>query len=70
MNKLLSLILLFVAALAWSQAPKKITKSETEWKKELSEIDYYVLREKGTERAFTGKLWDNKKGRHVYLQGL
>jgi len=61
MNKLLSLLLLFVATLAWSQAPKKITKSETEWKKQLSEIDYYVLREKGTERAFTGKLWDNKK---------
>jgi peptide-methionine (R)-S-oxide reductase len=39
----------------------KITKSEVEWKKELSEEEFYVLREKGTERAFTGPNWDNKK---------
>lgn len=39
---------------------EKIEKSETEWKKELSEFEYYVLREKGTERAFTGKLLNNK----------
>ena len=39
----------------------KVTKSEAEWKKELTEQEYYVLRQKGTERAFTGDLWDNKK---------
>ncbi|MEM7298897.1 MAG: peptide-methionine (R)-S-oxide reductase, partial [Bacteroidota bacterium] len=39
---------------------EKIEKSETAWKKELSEFEYYVLREKGTERAFTGKLLNNK----------
>jgi peptide-methionine (R)-S-oxide reductase len=44
----------------------QITKSEDEWKKELSEEEYYVLREKGTERAFTGPYWDNKKP-GVYL---
>jgi len=33
-----------------------ITLSEREWKQRLSEFEYYVLREKGTERAFTGKL--------------
>lgn len=33
----------------------KIEKSETDWKKELSEEEYRVLRKKGTERAFTGK---------------
>ncbi|MCB0686010.1 MAG: peptide-methionine (R)-S-oxide reductase MsrB [Saprospiraceae bacterium] len=38
-----------------------ISKSDTEWEKELSEMEYYVLREKGTERAFTGPYWDNKK---------
>ncbi len=38
-----------------------VQKSDEEWKKELTEMEYYVLRQKGTERAFTGDLWDNKK---------
>ncbi len=33
----------------------KVTKSDTEWKQELSPEQYRVLREKGTERAFTGE---------------
>lgn len=33
----------------------KIKFTEEEWKKKLSEEQYHVLREKGTERAFTGK---------------
>lgn len=37
----------------------RIQKSEADWKKELTSAQYYVLREKGTERAFTGKYWDN-----------
>ena len=40
---------------------KKIEKSPSEWKAELTQMEYYVLREAGTERAFTGDLWDNKK---------
>ena len=39
----------------------KVDKSENEWKKELTKMEFYVLREKGTERAFSGDLWDNKK---------
>jgi peptide-methionine (R)-S-oxide reductase len=38
-----------------------IKKSEEEWKKVLTNEEYYVLRQKGTERAFTDNLWDNKK---------
>lgn len=37
-----------------------IQLSETEWHKRLTDEQYYVLREDGTERAFTGKYWDNK----------
>ena len=40
---------------------EKIEKSESEWKEELSDFEYYVLREKGTERAFTGELLNNKE---------
>lgn len=40
---------------------EKIEKSNTEWKKELSEMTYYVMREAGTERAFTGELLKNHK---------
>jgi peptide-methionine (R)-S-oxide reductase len=40
------------------QPPKhmsdKVEKTETEWKKTLSPQQYHILREKGTERAFTG----------------
>lgn len=39
----------------------KVMKSDAEWKELLSEKEYHVLREAGTERAFTGDLWDNKK---------
>ncbi len=34
----------------------KISKTESEWQKQLSELEYYVLRQGGTERAFTSDL--------------
>ena len=33
----------------------RVEKSETEWKRELTPEQFRILREKGTERAFTGK---------------
>jgi len=38
-----------------------IEKSVEEWKSELTEAEYYVIREKGTERPFTGDLLENKE---------
>lgn len=38
---------------------EKIMKTEEEWKQQLSPMEYNVAREKGTERAFTGKYWDS-----------
>jgi methionine-R-sulfoxide reductase len=37
---------------------EKINKADSEWKKQLTPEEYRVAREKGTERAFTGKYWD------------
>ncbi len=40
--------------------PNKITKTEEEWKKQLSPEEYYVARKAGTEPAFTGKYYKTK----------
>lgn len=49
-----------------TQKEKKymVSKTDAEWKAQLSDIEYYVLRKKGTERPFTGKY--NK----VYTDGF
>ncbi len=40
---------------------EKLTRSNEEWKKLLTPQQYEVLREQGTERAFSGALWDHHR---------
>jgi peptide-methionine (R)-S-oxide reductase len=40
---------------------RRVDKSEQEWREQLSDVEYKVLRKKGTERAFTGKYHDEKR---------
>ena len=45
---------------------KKVKRSDSEWRRMLSSAEYHILREKGTERAFTGE-YDGHFENGIYL---
>lgn len=74
MKKTIGLLLLTILISCNSKAQNnsekkktyQIEKSESEWKKLLSPMQFYVLREAGTERAFSSSLNQNKE-KGVYV---
>lgn len=70
MNKLLIILSLSFLTACNSQNKKtmdfEVKKTNVEWKAKLSDEEYRILREKGTERAFTGEYYDHfEKGIYI-----
>ncbi len=49
--------------------PPAITKTDDEWREQLDDESYHVLRKAGTERAFTGEFWDNHQSGEYVCKG-
>lgn len=77
MKRLLTATLIIAIAFGCNAQNKKnnvekkypVTKTDAEWKKKLTPLQYEVTRKKGTETAFTGNTWDNHKEGAYYCIG-
>ena len=47
----------------------KVQKTDAEWREQLSDEQYHIVREQGTERAFTGKYYHNKENGTYHCVG-
>jgi peptide-methionine (R)-S-oxide reductase len=71
-----SLLAVVALVWAWNQRPapaglteregvpvdgKKVVKTDEQWREQLSDEEYRVTRQHGTERAFTGRYWNSKE---------
>ena len=52
-----------------NSSTERIERSEAEWRSLLTAEQYRILREKGTERAFTGALTQNHESGHYHCAG-
>jgi peptide-methionine (R)-S-oxide reductase len=52
-----------------SETPEKIVRSEAEWRALLTPEQYQILREKATERAYTGALTENHETGNYHCAG-
>ena len=62
MKKFLTVAFLCTTVAAFSQTKKyPVQKTDAEWKKQLTALQFEVTRKKGTETAYTGKYWNSHK---------
>ena len=56
-------------AIGKSETPGKVVRTEAEWRAQLTPEQYQILREKATERAFTGALTQNHETGDYHCAG-
>lgn len=70
MKRMLAAVIVLISAFGCNAQNKKpinvekkyaVVKTDAEWKKQLTPLQYDVTRKQGTERAYSGNTWDNHK---------